>query len=379
MRSAHRPRHAHSQLQGHQWPREAQPLGNTSMQTRPQECAPTEMLGGTCAEVWAKPQQIDTCHRQHGHTHGHPAPGPKKGVAPGSRAYAGSGGRVSGLPSRNPGSPPPPPLLPKAWASSPPPSSSLCPGPPAVGQASRQMLPAERPGSWDQGVPLAHGRELAGPCAPASLAVAGDAALPWQELSLAVAQAQGRGRGRGRVEGGTEGGGAEPGKPGPRGPQLSQRREGLGRDTGAGDPTTAPASAGSVSHHTRTPPSHSLRQARCQGPGKQWLSLGLSAREWLAGQPGVKHWLGLWCRTQRRGMSGPCDGQGGWRSGARCVPLSLHTQAAMPARAPEGATKGAPPAPPHSPIRMNPRLAASPGESTVNSGEQPPAPCPGHT
>lgn len=99
MRPAHRPRHAHSQPQGHQWPREAQPLGNTSMHTRPQECAPTEMLRGTRAEVWAKPQPIDTCHRPHGHTHSHPAPG--------ARAYAGAGGRVSGLPSRTPRQPSP--------------------------------------------------------------------------------------------------------------------------------------------------------------------------------------------------------------------------------------------------------------------------------
>lgn len=77
------------------------------MQTRPQECAPTDMLGGTRAEVWAKPQQIDACHRPHGHTHSHPAPGPKTGVAPGARAYAGSGGPVSGLPSCTPRQPSP--------------------------------------------------------------------------------------------------------------------------------------------------------------------------------------------------------------------------------------------------------------------------------
>lgn len=168
------------------------------------------------------------------------------------------------------------------------------------------------------------------------------------------------------MKGGPEGGGAEPGKPEPWGPQLSQRREGwAGTQEQGTQPQPLLWQGQSPTTHAHP---HLTPYARPGARGqKQWLSMGLSAREWLAGQPGVKHWLGLWCRTQRWGMSGLFDGEGGWRSGACCVPLSLHTQAAMPVRAPEGATKGAPAALPHSPIRMNPRLAASPGEITVNS------------
>ncbi|XP_049558711.1 uncharacterized protein LOC117201816 [Orcinus orca] len=86
-------------------------------------------------------------------------------------------------PPAHPGSPPPPPLLPKAWASSPPPSSSLCPGPPAVGQAGRQRLPAERSGSWDQGVPLP--TEAAMPArAPEGATKGGPAALPHSPIRM---------------------------------------------------------------------------------------------------------------------------------------------------------------------------------------------------
>ena len=75
------------------------------------------------------------------------------------------------------------------------------------------------------------------------------------------------------MEGGAEGGGAEPGKPGPRGPQLAPWR--------GGDPTTAPAHAGSLSHHTRTPASHI--QARQGARGAEATQPGAARLRGAAG------------------------------------------------------------------------------------------------
>ena len=162
-----------------------------------------------------------------------PRPRPEKGVAP--RQHV-----LRGLPSpSSPGrasSPPPSLALPQAWAAR-----------SGAGQQTggSQLKPSREPGSRGSPGPLRSAGWALRPGRPGS---------GGQRLSLAVALTPGRGR----AEGGAEGGGAEPGKPGPRGPQLSPWREGT---------QPPPLLHQGVSHHTGTPPSHVQARRGARGAG----------------------------------------------------------------------------------------------------------------
>lgn len=160
-----------------------------------------------------------------------------------------------------------------------------------------------------------------------------------------------------------EGGGAEPGKLGPQGPQLSRGGRGWAGTQKLGTMTAARVLAGSVSHYTgtRTPPSSSPCQAGCQGPGKQQLHrMGLRARERLVGQPSLKYWWD-WAAGQSDGNEWPLL-RGGclevW--GLLCSPLPP-LPGCDSSKSSRGHNEGALSAPPNSPRRMNLRLAASLG------------------